>query len=89
MLHYLKIFSILLLGFGVIRGGALLLGVDLGSHIFPGSLGLMGVQVLVAAVVLYGFRLQRQGRMSEKLLTYAGWGLVAAFVVAGQVWVNA
>lgn len=88
MLHYLKIFSVLLFGFGVIRGTALALGFDLGSQIFPGNLGLMLFQALVAGSILYGFRLQREGRLSRKLLLYGGWSLVVALVVIGQIWVN-
>lgn len=88
MLHYLKIFCVLLFGFGVIRGGALALGFDLGSQIFPGNLGLMVFQALVAGTVLYGFRLHREGRLSRELLLYGGWSLVVAFVVIGQIWIN-
>lgn len=88
MLKYLKIFSWLLLTFGVVGFLAIALGFapDIGSR--PAALGLMATQAAVGALIFYGFKLNRLGQLDTKSLLYGGWALIVLLVILGQVWVN-
>lgn len=83
-MHYLKIFSWFLLTFGVVGFGAILLGIDPGIGTGSAALAAMGLQVIVAGVVLWGFKLCNADKLSRKLLLWAGWSLLLLYIVLGQ-----
>lgn len=88
MLNYLKIFSWLLLTFGLV--GFLVIALGFAPEIGSGfaALGLMGIQATVGALILYGFKLNRLGKLDRKYLLYGGWALIVLLVIVGQIWVN-
>ncbi len=86
--NYLRIFSWMLLGFGVVGLLALLAGVK--SRIGPADTlaGILLLQTLLAACIVYGFRLYREEKISRSLLLRAGWGLIVVLALVGQIWLN-
>ncbi|MEP3857889.1 MAG: hypothetical protein ABJM39_12715 [Porticoccus sp.] len=88
MLKFLRIFSWLLFTFGVVGFLAVALGFkpDIGS--VASALGILGIQVMFSAMILYGFRLHRQGRIGRHNLVYGSWVVIVALVIIGQVWIN-
>lgn len=52
------------------------------------ALGILGIQVIFSAMILYGFRLHRQGRIGRNNLVYGSWFIIVALVIIGQVWIN-
>lgn len=86
--NYLRIFSWMLLGFGVVGLLALMAGVK--SRIGPADTlaAILLLQTLVAACIVYGFRLYRQEKISRGLLLRAGWGLIVLLALVGQIWLN-
>lgn len=88
-MRYLRIFSWFLLTFGIVGFGATALGIDLGIGTGPHALGALAMQVVVAALVFYGFKLQASGKLSRKILAYGGWALLVLFVLAAQILVIA
>lgn len=88
MLHYLRIFSWFLLTFGVVGFGAIAIGVDPGIGTGAGALGVMALQVAIAVAILWGFRLNRSGKLHREVLVVGGWLLVLLLVVVGSIWMN-
>ncbi|UTF61307.1 hypothetical protein [Gilvimarinus sp. DA14] len=88
MLHYLKIFSWLLFTFAVVGLVALLAGLEPTMTSVYKATWLLVLQTLIASVLLLGFKFYRQGKISQKLLLYSGWTLIAVLVIAGQIWIN-
>lgn len=88
MLNFLRIFSWLLFTFGVV--GFLVVALGFKPDIGPvaSALGILGTQVIFSAMILYGFRLHRQGRIGRNNLVYVSWIIVAALMIIGQVWIN-
>lgn len=88
MLNFLRIFSWLLLTFGATGFLIVALGFkpDIGSA--ASALGILAIQVICAAAILYGFRRHREGRMRRNTLLYGGWFLITALMLVGQVWIN-
>lgn len=89
MFDFLRIFSWLLLTFGVVGFVAVALGFAPRAGSFPAVLGLMGTQVIIASAIVYGFRLHRQGKLGRRVLVYGGWALVVLLLIIGQIWINA
>jgi hypothetical protein len=83
-MHYLKIFSWFLFTFGIVASGAILLGIDPGIGTGSGPLAAMALQVIVAGLILWGFKLCNAGKLSRKLLLWGGWGLLVIYIVVGQ-----
>ncbi len=89
MLNYLRIFSWLLLSFGVIGFLAVAAGLAPDVGPVPAALGVMATQSIVASAIVYGFKLHGTGQLSRNTLLYGGWALVVILIVTGQIWVNA
>jgi hypothetical protein len=83
-MRFLRIFSWFLLTFGVVGFGATALGIDLGFGTGPYALGALAMQVVIAALIFWGFKLEATGRLDKKLLTYGGWLLLVVFIIAAQ-----
>ncbi|MGQ9426423.1 hypothetical protein ACXYTJ_09980 [Gilvimarinus sp. F26214L] len=88
MLQYLRIFSFFLLTFGIVGAGVIAFGIDPGIGTSRGAMGIMVLQTLIAALILWGFRLHRDQKLGSKGLMYGGWGLIALYAVVGQIWMN-
>lgn len=88
MLHYLRIFSWFLLTFGVVGFGAIAIGVDPGIGTGSGAMAVMALQVVVASAILWGFRLNKAGKLHRQVLAVGGWVLVLLLVVVGSVLMN-
>ncbi|WP_020210882.1 hypothetical protein [Gilvimarinus chinensis] len=88
MLHYLKIFSWLLFTFAIVGLIALLAGLEPTMTSAYKATWLLLLQTVIASVLLLGFRCYRQGKISETLLLYTGWALIAVLVISGQIWLN-
>ena len=88
MLHYLKIFSWLLFTFAIVGLIALLAGLEpTMTSAYKATWLLLG-QTAVASILLLGFKYYRLGKISQKLLLYSGWTLIALLVITGQIWLN-
>jgi hypothetical protein len=88
MLHYLKIFSWFLFTFGVVGLGAAGFGLDTGLGTGWKPAGLFVLQILASSLVLFGFRLCKDGVIESNVLLYGGWTLIIVFIIAGQIWLN-
>lgn len=88
-MRFLKIFSWFLLTFGIVGFGATMLGIDLGIGTGPHALGALAMQVVVAALIFWGFKLEAAGKLDRKILTYGGWLLLVSFIVGAQILVIA
>jgi len=88
MLNFLRIFSWLLFTFGIVGFMAVAFGFKPEVGPLPSALGILGIQTIFAAVILYGFRLYRKGRIRRNSLVYASWIIVAVLMIIGQVWIN-
>lgn len=87
-MSFLRIFSWLLLTFGVVGFGAVVLGLvpDIGAK--GPALVLLLVQSIFAGAVVYGFRLVAQERLSPRILFWGGWAVIITFVICGQIWIS-
>lgn len=88
MLHYLKIFSWLLFTFAIVGLVALLAGLEPTMTSTFKATWLLALQAIIGGILVAGFKLYRQAKISEKLLLYSGWTLIALLVVVGQIWLN-
>ena len=88
VLNYLKIFSKLLIVFGGVGSIAIAIGFTprLGSVSI--AVSIMGLQALTGGVILYGFKLEREGQLALKKLQYGGWLLVILLIIICQIWIN-
>ncbi len=88
MLNYLKIFSWFLFTFGIV--GALAVIAGLASELGPEIVifGVMLFQSACAALVLYGFKLNKENKCSQSLLLRGGWALIVIYIVIGQLLIS-
>lgn len=87
-MHFLKIFGWFLLTFGVVCFIATLAGVNLGIGPRQPSLFLFALQALIGASVGWMVRLNTQGKLAKTQCLAGGWGLIVAYCVFGQWWLN-
>lgn len=89
MFNYLRIFSWLLFTFGVVGWIAVALGFHPGISSTQAVMGVLIMQVIIASLIMYGFKLNRIGSISRTALLYGGWALIIALLLIGQLWLNA
>ena len=88
MLHYLKIFSWFLFTFGIVGLGGVAVGLQPGFATPAEAATILALQTVTAAMILWGFRRYRDGRLREKALIYLGWSLIVLLVLCAQLWLN-
>lgn len=88
MLQYLRILTWFLLTFGVAGLFSAWFGIDIGIGIGPPVVGLMAVQVVLAGLILWGFRLVKQGKLHPQVLTAGAIVVIVVYIVGGQIWLN-
>lgn len=86
MLRYLRILTWFLLTFGVFGLLFVSFGIDTGLGVGMPVLILLGVQVVVAGVILAGFKMVKEGKLHPQVLSAGAIALILFYVVTGQIW---
>lgn len=86
MLRYLRILTWFLFTFGAFGLLSASFGIDTGLGVGAPVLALLGVQVVVAGLILAGFKLVKEGRLHPQVLSAGAIALILFYVVAGQIW---
>ena len=74
--------------FGVVGSIALALGFAPRTGSLFVAAGVLGLQALAGGLGLYGFKLEKIGKLDRKKLQYAGWSLVVLLIIVCQIWIN-
>ena len=80
-MHYLKIFSWFLFTFGLVGLIAVAFGLSPGIGSVLATMGALATQVVFSSIILYGFKLNQNGKLNRKALVYGGWLLIVLLIV--------